>query len=233
MNSAMKALIVCVLTGCVSAAGAAPAPMDILSRAMTLHRGVKDYIAQVAITTDIPDVDIPNRTATVYVKPPDKTHVESRGGFVLIPKRALLFGDLLRDIEQEAEVTLAGTRTEADGPIYCVKVIPKEEGPPGAAPRVLTWINGSRWTMERVQVWEGKTMVMEARFTYRQTQGFWMPTQVVCTIPGTTVGGTKPGHVTVTFSDYRINTGLTDAFFEEKAQQSRGARRSGRGPRSR
>lgn len=229
----MKPILVCLLVVCVSAVGAQPAPMDILTRALTLHKGVKDYVAQVTVRTDIPDVDIPTRTATVYVKPPDKTHVESRGGFVLIPRRALLFGDILRDIEEEAELSLAGTRSEPGGPIYCVKVIPKEKGPAGAEPRVLIWVNGGRWTMERVQVWEGRTMMLEARFAYRQAQGFWMPSQVACTVPGRVLGGDKPGRVTVTFSDYRINTGLTDAFFEEKAQQARGARRSGRGPRSR
>lgn len=229
----MKPIAVCLLVACVSLAGATPAPMDILSRALTLHKGVKDYIAEVAVTTNIPEVDIPDRTATVYVKPPDKTHVESRGGFVLIPRRALLFGDILRDIEQEADLTLAGTRAEPGGPLYCVKVIPKEKGPAGAEPRMLIWVNGGRWTMERVQAWEGKTMMLEAKFTYRQAHGFWMPSQVVCTVPGAVLGGGKQGNVTVTFNDYRINTGLTDAFFEEKAQQSRGARRSGRGPRSR
>jgi hypothetical protein len=226
---------------------AAPAPMDILTRALTLHRGVRDYTAQVATHIDVPDVDMPDRNVKVYVKPPDKAYVESKGQFVIIPKEALLFGDVAKRIGQQATVLLIGTKKQGRDAMYTLKIIPKA-GPPPPQPkgphgrpmprppqpaneRVLMTVNGSRWTMEKLQFMEGAKQVGSVDFVYALVQGFWMPTRVLATLTGIP-GSDKPGHFTITFSDYRINTGLTDKFFEDKQKAAqRGHHPQPHGPR--
>lgn len=222
----MKRIVACmvVLTLSGSAGLAALSPMQMLTKAMTLHKGVKDYIAKVSVDIDIPEVEIPHRTATVYVKPPDKMYVDSGGGLVLIPKRALLFGDIAKDIEKEAKVLLIGSKAARGQTIHCLKIVPKEEPQEakGEEPRILIWVNGTRWTMQRIHIMEGAKVLVSINFTYKHTQGFWMPTKVTCTIPKGTMGSDKPGHISISFSDYKINTGLTDEFFEKKAGGRRG-----------
>ena len=222
---------------------AAPVPMDILTRALTLHKGVKDYTAMVNVQTDVPNMEIPNRTAKVYVKPPDKTYIESGGQFVFIPKRALLFGDVAKDIGRHAKVVLAGAKKLGPATIYTLKIIPTDVAPPkpapgrpmsqsrpAGAPRIMITVNGTRWTMERVQILAGAKTMATIDFTYTQVRGFWMPTRVAATVNG--VPGTpKPGHFAITFSDYQVNTGLTDQFFADK--QAKSNRGMHRGPRRR
>ena len=242
--------LVLLLLVLISSPHAAPAPMDILTRALTLHKGVRDYTATVGIQTDIPDVQIPNRTAMVYVKPPDKVYVDSHGQFVFIPKRALLFGDVAKDTGKQATVVLMGSKKVGHDIFYTLKIIPKVGPPPpqprgprgpgmkGPGPRpqpvnerVIMIVNGSRWTMEKLQFMEGAKQVGSVDFTYVLVQRFWMPTRVLATISGVP-GSDKPGHFTINFSDYRVNTGLTDQFFADKQkQQQRGtATRRHHGP---
>jgi len=42
---------------------------------------------------------------------------------------------------------------------------------------------------------------------------YWLPTEVKCEISGGMLGGGRPGTVTVSFSGYRINMGLSDELF--------------------
>ena len=216
----MKRLILCALVALVGSvmAFAAPSPTDILKKILSRHKGIKDYIATVEVDTDIPDVNIPHRKATVYVKPPDKIHVDASGA-VIIPRRALMFGDIGKDIKDKAKVVLAGSKTEGGKTTYCLKIIPTEkaDGPAGGEGRVLLWVNDKRWTVDRVHVYVGGNLVAKVEYTYKYIQKFWMPTKVACALPRGAMGSDKPGNVCITFSDYRINTGLTDEFFDKKA----------------
>lgn len=237
MTRLSQLLTVAGLLVVTTGALAAPAPMAILTRAMSLHKGVRDYTATVTVTTDIPDVDIPTRTAKVYVKPPDKTYVESRG-IVFIPKRALLFGDIARDIEKETVVTLVSSKTVGGVVTYCLKLTPRNPSAPTAQkprpgtkptprpasapqPKILVWVNGSRWTLDRLEISESGKTAMAVQFSYVQAQGFWMPAKVSATIPASVMGGSKPGHASISFSSYRVNTGLTDEFFRKMEAKSR------------
>ncbi len=213
-----------VIAAAASWAAPKPKPMDVLIRAMSLHRGVRDYTATVRIHAEIPDLDMPDRTAKVYVKPPDKVYVESRGQFVFIPKRALLFGDVARDIGRQASVSIIGAKRRGADTLYTLKIIPKAppSGGPAGAPansRVLMVVNASRWTMEQILLMDGPKQLASVAFTYSLVQGFWMPTRVSATIPNVP-NSSKPGRFAISFSDYRINTGLTDQFFAEKEKHS-------------
>ena len=207
----------------------APDPMDILTKAMTQYETVKDYTAHVIVDANIPDVDIPKRKVKVYVKPPDKVYVQSRG-IVFIPKRALLFGDIAKDLKKEAKAVLVGTKTSNGKTTYCVKLMPKRQvgHAQDEQPRVLIWIDGGRWTLQKVQVSARGETVMSVTFTHKQTQGFWMPAKVTARFTGKIISSDKPASMTITYSDYKINTGLTDEFFESKTGNTRRERRRAR-----
>ncbi|MCE5217163.1 hypothetical protein LLH03_09065 [bacterium] len=220
-------LVLLGLSLAVSAA-AAPSASDILNKVLSLNRGIRDYTATVTVDTNMPDLDIPRRTAKVYVKLPDKTYVESNS-IVVIPKRALLFGDLAKEVQKESKVVLAGTKKVGNTPIYCLKLIPKQDtgAPTGREPRVLLWAEGSHWTVTKVQALTGTTVNATVEFTYQQVQGFWMPARVNCSIPKETLGARASGSVNVAFSNLRVNTGLTDQFFAKKEASRRGTHHSG------
>lgn len=222
MRRAAVGLLLLVLSAC---AQAAPSASDILNRVLSLQRGVRDYTANVSVSVSIPNMDIPPRSAKVYVKFPDKVYVESTS-IVLIPKQALLLGELAKELKRNTDLVLAGSRQDGARTIYCVKIIPRDTGAPkGREPRLMVWVDGSRWVAEKVQALSGAVVEATAQFTYGQFQGVWMPTRVYCTIPGRNLGADRDGTATVDFRDYRLNTGLTDEFFARKqASEHRGRR---------
>jgi hypothetical protein len=212
-----------VLFALTSYAHAAPTAGDILNRALSSQKGVRDYTANVSVSVNIPNVDIPPRSAKVYVKFPDKVYVES-SSIVLIPKQALLLGELAKELKRSTDLVMAGSRQDGARTVYCVKIIPRDAGAPkGREPRLMVWIDSSRWVVEKVQAMSGAVVEASAQFTFGQFQGVWMPTRVSCTIPGRNLGADRDGTATVDFKDYRLNTGLTDDFFAKKqASEHRG-----------
>jgi len=69
-------------------------PQEILSRMQQSYQTIDDYVADVQIITDIPNLELPSRSFTVYVKRPDKVKIESEG-LVVIPKDVLLLGNIV------------------------------------------------------------------------------------------------------------------------------------------
>jgi len=201
-------VVALALTG---AASAAPTANDILRRALDLSAEVQDYTAQVQVVTDLGGAPEGIPPFTVYFKRPDKVSIKSRS-LVVVPRDALTFGNLAKRIEAGAEITLIGTKTVNGAPLYTLKVRPKE----AAEERLLVTVEGRRFTVERMEVVRGQTT--HATFVWQHTlvQGrYWMPSTIACTVPQAAARGGGPGgRLTVTFSGYRVNTGLSDAVFQ-------------------
>jgi outer membrane lipoprotein-sorting protein len=221
-------LIACVVLVPRSLALADLAPMDVVRKAMQAQDGVKDYTATVTVDAKIPDVDMPVRSAKVYVKRPDKVFVDSRG-LILIPRRALLFGDLAKEIDKETTASFVGKRTDGGVTTYCVKLVPKNKDNAEARnARVLVWVRSDRWTTDKVHVFSGDKLILSVDFSYAKSGGFWMPTKVDCVVKGDFAGEGKQARVTASFKDYQVNTGLTDEFMDRKiAEASRSRQDSG------
>ncbi len=192
---------------------AQPSAMEIVSRALATQAGVEDYVATVAVTVDAPNIHVPRRTMTVYYKRPDKVHVES-AGLVVIPRDALVLGGLRKHFEENAAATLAGTGTLNGRPVHCVKLTPKESV---GTDRVLCWIDSERYVLLKSEIWHGSSRALMVSLTHTKAgKGFLMPESIVCDIPAWVLGDSaEPGKITVSFSDYQINTGLDDSIFEE------------------
>ncbi len=193
-----------------------PSADEILTRALSLHQAIQDYTATVSVSFDVPGLDIPNRTAKVYVKLPDKVHVESKG-IVVLPRDALLFGNLAARIKEGARVVLAGSDDSNDPPVYCLKIIPKDQDD---RVRALMWIEGDTWNIKTTELWNGPNLGLQINWHHTKIgDRYWMPSRLVCRIPGGVIGESEPGIITVTFSNYAINTGLSDEFFGQKGRR--------------
>ncbi len=192
-------------------ASAAPTGTEILRRALDLSAEVNDYTAQVQVSSDIPGAadDVP--PFTVYFKRPDKVRIKSRS-LVIVPRDALTFGNLSRRVEAGADVVLVGTKTVNGIPSYTLKLKPKEEA---GEERVLITIEGRRFTVERMEIVRGANVHAVLDWQHTLVGGrYWMPSVITCTVPrapGAHGGG--GGTVTVSFTGYRVNTGLSDAVF--------------------
>ena len=200
--------------------------VEILKRALNLQASVRDYTATIRVTVDLPGVKMPERTATLYYKRPDKVHLESRD-LVMVPKQALVMGELGSAVAKESQVVLAG-RSQRDGvPYYFLKVTPNDAR--SRSDRLLVWVRGDRFTVERLEGYAGAERQFAVSWEHQLVANrYWLAKRIVAALPGRRARGphasresaashskTGPGTITVEFSDLKANTGLPDSLFVE------------------
>ncbi len=187
-----------------------PTAGQILSRVQHSYQAIDDYVAKVQVVTDIPSFEVPPRSFTVYVKRPDKVKIES-DSLVVIPRDVLLLGNIEGHLAEAGRVILNGVTRRQGRTIYCLKFFPND---PDRRDRVLLWVDAERYTLSRTELWAGLNRLLTVYWEHTHVDDrYWLPTQVRCEISGGILGAGRPGTVTVSFSGYRINTGLSDELF--------------------
>ncbi len=188
-------------------------PMQVVQKALQVQQQVADYTATVTMSLAAPNVQMPARSMKVYFKRPDRLKVESEG-LAIIPRDALLLGNLGAHLEGGMQATLVGTGTLQGRPVWCIKLTPLQPSP--GSGRLLCWIDSQRYLLLRSEVWDAVHKAITISFTYTLVQSkYWMPRQITCEIsPRLLDSSGEPARASLVFSDYRVNTGLSDALFE-------------------
>ena len=210
MRNTLTVMVALVLAASGVAGASTPGPQQILNRMQQSYQAIDDYVAEIKVITDIPSFEVPPRSFTVYVKRPDKVKIES-DSLVVIPKDVLLLGNIEGHLAKAGRVILNGVTRRQGRTIYCLKFLPND---PERRDRVLLWVDAERYTLSRTELWTGLNRILTVYWEHtRVDDKYWLPTQVRCEISGGILGAGDPGTVTVSFSGYRINTGLSDELF--------------------
>ena len=191
----------------------ADAAMEMLQRALRATEQVQDYTATVAVTVDSPSLQIPRRTAKVYFKQPDMINVEATG-LMVIPRDALMLGNLSEHLERYATASFIGSGTLDGRPVRSIKLSPRESG--GRGGRVLLWIDTERHLLLKSEIWRENERRLSVNFRHARVAGhYWMPERIVAEMsPGAITRRDEGGRVEIVFSNYRVNTGLADSIFK-------------------
>lgn len=207
----MGAIIAVVLA---APAASALTPMEVVQKALQVQQQVADYTATVTVSLSAPNVQMPERSMQVYYKRPDKLKVQSEG-LAIVPRDALLLGNLGAHLQRHTQATLVGTSTLSGRPVWCIKLIPHETGP--GSGRVLCWIDRERYLLLRSEAWDAVARAMTISFSYTLVQGrYWMPRQITCEIASRLLDASgQQARASLRFSNYQVNTGLSDALFAE------------------
>lgn len=218
---------------------------QVLDRALAANAGVKDYICTLVVKSNIPNVRLPERKMTVYMKRPDKVRIDSGGQMAMVPRDVLLLGNFARHLRDDAQVILAGQGKSGGRPVYFLKIVPKpgqrapSGPPPGASPRqgrqgppgwhggqpgkLLVWVWGDTWTVKHSEIWEGQLRRLSVDWAYKKVSGFWLPSRIRTEFTGGPSQEGKKGTVELTFSNWRVNTGLADSIFPARPQGPTGS----------
>ena len=187
--------------------------MEMVENALRVTERVDDYTATVAVAIEAPNVNIARRQARVYYKRPDKVHVDSEG-LAIIPRDALLLGNLALHLKEYADASYVGDGEIAGRPVRCVKLAPHDLGP--GSGRVLLWIDTEHYLLLRSEIWRSDRRQLSARFHYANVSGYWMPRHIITDVARGALRDRQGGaHIQLQFMNYRINTGLPDSLFEE------------------
>jgi outer membrane lipoprotein-sorting protein len=206
-------------------------PETILQKAKSEFEKIEDYQVDVKIKVDVYFLKMPDRTAKILYKKPDKFNIESKG-FALLPKEGFSFSPLSLLGSKytsfyEKEDTIKGIVTSV------IKVIPLE----GSSDVILStlWVDTKRNIIVKIESSRKPSGNFTIDFDYLKTkEGFYLPSSMVFSfsvdksimprgfdidndskpkneIPDSSK--TKIGKVYLNYSNYIVNKGIPDEVF--------------------
>lgn len=210
---------------------AVPAGEEILRRVEAARASVQDYAVSLEITADLENARIPPMEATMYFKQPDRVHFTS-DGFALLPKEAFTLNPA--GILERFRIDSVTAEADGGGKGYHLWLAPRGEraGIAGGWLRV----SSERWTIDGGDLRFADGRTLSVRFRHERVGTVWLPSELLISLsppPGTgivppdepksfPIGRSTPlrGIITIRFSGYRLNSGLSDDLFESPRSPS-------------
>ncbi len=205
---------------------------DILTKVVTKLNTVKDYTVTANVKANIPMIKILPSKATIYFKQKDNFKVVSKG-IVILPKQG--FTEINTFLaNKESYIAVAGDTSKIGGVMTkLITVIPNGENSEIVLAKL--WIDTKRSVIMKSQITTKSNGSVNTTYSYGDKVNFGLPSQLVFEIDvkafklpksvaadinkSTTEKKVKPkskGVITISLTDYKVNTGLSDAIFTKK-----------------
>jgi outer membrane lipoprotein-sorting protein len=209
-------------------------PEKILERVKNEFNKIEDYKADISVKVDIPFIKMPERSATLYYKQPDKIHIESEG-FAMLPKEGINFSPISLF---ESKHTSFYEKDEMIGNVNAavIKIIPLND----MSDILLSalWIDPEKNVILKVESSRKPTGTFSIEFDYgKREEEFNLPDLIEFTFSvdplmfrtknpremrtdeskqpedSTKV---KTGKVFIHYSNYIVNQGIPDSLFQSE-----------------
>jgi outer membrane lipoprotein-sorting protein len=208
---------------------------DKLNKVVAKLNTVKDYSVDAAITADIPMIKILPSKAKIYFKQKDKFKVESKG-IVILPKQG--FTDLNQFLSNKNNYLAIEGDTTRIGGVLCrlITVVPTGESEEIILAKV--WIDEKQQVITKTRLTTRTNGTVTTTYTYGDMVKYALPSKMVFRIDVKTfklpksmaadihdtdaskkTDKRKNGTITIKLSNYKVNTGLSDAIFQKKKEQ--------------
>ena len=204
---------------------------EILANVVKVFEGVKDFSATIDAEINMDRVQIPKMHAELFFKKPDKVHFSSPG-FLLMPREGVALNPAML---KEHYLTSSAVQDTIDGK-NMFKLILAARDSKTRLRTLSIWVDPVNWTITKMETipYEGRTLSM--KFTYEfQQEKYWLPSKMIVSFAsemdkmekdssssidnqfeGLQRAAPRSGMVTVVYSNYKINIGISDEIFEKK-----------------
>lgn len=203
-------------------------PEEIIKNVQEKFSRINDYVVDVNIKVDVNFLKVPESSAKIYFKHPDKIHIEA-DGFALLPKEGLNFspsaylkGDYTSLFEKEE--MLNGHNTDV------VKIIPLGN----SSDIILStfWIDQKQNIIRKVETSTKTSGTYMIEFAYNDNVEYALPKTMIFTfnvdkmnIPRGMTGEMEApekskkkkdavGKVYINYSNFIVNKGIDDSVFK-------------------
>ena len=209
-----------------------PDAMAIANKVKDKFKSVKDFSAEVTIKVDVEFLKVPDSKAKLYFKQPNKSKLESPG-FAMLPRQGIGL-PIATLLEGDFTAIYVGKETLNGVAVSMIKVIPATDT--GDVILATLWVDGNS-LVRKINSSTRKAGTVLLELVYGQNSGYGLPATVKINfelpnfaLPKTLTGDigsdapktkTPPskvvkGSALLTYSNYQINKGLSDSFFDEK-----------------
>jgi outer membrane lipoprotein-sorting protein len=209
---------------------------------------VQDYTADVEANINMENIRMPKIKMKIYFKAPDKFHYESKN-FALLPKQGLNFNPMNYDEKNfDFNYLRSETLDNVPVHVVELvpkKVEPKKSDSKkkekDKAPQVKSyiWVDANNWVPKKIGSEPNEKRNLNVTFEHSWFENkYYMPSKIffsyeIPDIPEADIpknpsekgskmykgGKGGKGSVSITFVSYKINTGLSDDIFKEKAEK--------------
>lgn len=192
-----------------------------LNRMRQQLQEVKDYRCDMVLNATLPQISVSNMRMELFYKSPNKVRVKAQEGFAALPQEGLFLGNPMDEIFERFTVEPMGESVWQGRRCIKYSLQPKKDvNPPFGSFRL--YVDKERAVPVGFLGQTSQGGQMQTVFTYQRFQGkYWLPTRSVMTIAppaGVSQGQGRraqqmSGRAEITFSNYKINTGLSDSIF--------------------
>ncbi|MDR3668737.1 MAG: hypothetical protein P4L35_18000 [Ignavibacteriaceae bacterium] len=206
-------------------------PDLILKKVVDTFSKVKDYVVDVQVKVDVDFIKVPETKAKIYFKQPDKINFES-DGFAMLPKEGINFSPL--SFLKNNYTALFQKEEYLDNHLVSViKIIPSSDK--GDIVLTTFWIDQSYNIIRKIESTTKTNGTFTIDLKYDEgNKDYWLPSYMIfgfnidkMNLPKSlsgqaesesnkNLGKTAYGKVYITYSNYRINKGISDKIFEKK-----------------
>lgn len=198
---------------------------------------VRDYTADVRMKIDVSFMRIPQLNGKMYFKAPDKMRLERNGGISIMPRNSMNMS--LNNLMPAGGVTVidAGTDKINNIPVRIIKVIPDNDQ--GDIVLTKIWIDEARLLALRTETTTRDNGTVKMELVYNRYAAYALPDKITFfidvkdykipkgvimdyegvdeaeAIKRAKAAKVKKGKIEITYLNYKINTGLSDAIFNQ------------------
>ncbi len=190
------------------------------------YSGLKDYTVNVNVHFDMEDFKAPDMQAKLYCKPPDRMKIESKRIFFL-PKEGGTFNPFLFN-KEDFEVKFLERLTYEGRNAVKLKLTPKKRK--ANAQDVILTVETDRLLIREMNTSSFDGREVKALIEYGHFSNFDLPTRIELHLnvqfsesteirdfgPSAQPSKRVTGRVEITYSNYKVNSGLSDEMFKEK-----------------
>ena len=238
----MKAWMRFTLVLALALAAAAPCGADqLLNRMKARLAGVKDYTCDVTLNATLQQIAVSNMRMTLYYQRPTRVHVEAKEGFALLPEEGLYLGDPIEEMMASYDFEPLGAAAFQGK--SCAKYALRAKKDVRAADVSLRLFVDSALALPLGFTGTSQQGgVVTTVFAFRRLQNkYWLPARTTVTFKGAPEAPSRrrgsgsasnsgnSGRAELTFTNYKINTGLPDSLFVQLARaQGKGGSGAGK-----
>lgn len=197
----------------------------VLKRVKANFDAVQDYTVTLTGTVDLERLKVPKMNVTLYFKQPNKFKTESKGTS-FIPRNLLDINPA--DLLSKFDGTLMGEEMMDGRKQYKLRMVTKPvKGRPVSDSYI--WVDGGTWTITRMEAYPSEGRRIEILIESSLIDGkYILPSRIRASFdfsqnPDSLAERVynpnripRKGKAELTYSEYKVNTGLSDGFFEQK-----------------
>jgi hypothetical protein len=222
----LSATIFLVVTGLSTADLGGPTAREILKKAACRYDFIRDYAVDARLDVESPSTHISNMDLRIFFKSPNRVHLESRGGFAVLPRRGAIVGNPVREFASVRRPAILRSERVFGRDCWVVGGTIRRAD---LRARAAAWIDKRNFAVRRMKIARDFGVSEEIELQYSETdrkQVFPISTRARLFTqpigePGLkTAGPIGPSTIVkISFSNYRINAGLPDEIFNRDSHR--------------